>query len=54
MKDISKYTQYIRDDVYYINENFTLIDDEMQILVKIHALSKELEIKYTKEREEKE
>ena len=46
--DLENYTHDIRQSVFLIHESFTLTDEEIAILVKIHALTKELEKLYNK------
>ena len=46
--DLKYYTHDIRQTVFTIHETFTLTDEETALLVKIHALTKELEKLYNK------
>lgn len=41
--DLEYYTHDIRRNVFTIHETFTLTDEEIALLVKIHTLTKELE-----------
>lgn len=49
--NLEHYTRDIRFTVFTIHETFSLTDEETALLVKIHALTKELE-KLHNERED--
>ena len=41
--DLEYFTHDIRQTVFTIHETFTLTDEEIALLVKIHALTRDLE-----------